>query len=53
MIVKVGQLPTEWPATMTPAQRQQLVQEKLARALAWHQSPKHHDKQKQPDRNCS
>jgi hypothetical protein len=53
MILKVIQLPTEWPTTMTPAQRQQLVQEKLTRALAWQQSLKHHDKQKHLDRKCS
>lgn len=48
MIVKDSQLQTEWPVTMTPAQREQLVQEKLARATAWYQSLKQHDKQKEP-----
>jgi hypothetical protein len=34
---------------MTPAQREQLVQEKLARALVWHQTlKKQYDKQKEP-----
>jgi hypothetical protein len=48
MIVKDSQLQTEWPIVMTPAQREQLLQEKLARATAWHQSLKQHDKQKEP-----
>ena len=45
MIVKDSQLQTEWPVIMTPAQREQLVQEKLARAMEWYQSLKQHDKQ--------
>jgi hypothetical protein len=48
MILKVSQLQTEWPVIITPAQREQLVQEKLARALVWQQSLTHHDKKKQP-----
>jgi hypothetical protein len=49
MIVKDSQLQTEWPVIMTPAQREQLVQEKLARALVWHQTlKKQYDKQKKP-----
>ena len=48
MIVKDSQLQTEWPVEMTPAQREQLLQEKLARAMAWYQSLKQHDKQKEP-----
>ena len=48
MIVKDSQLQTEWPVVMTPAQREQLVQEKLARAMAWYQCLKQHDTQKQP-----
>lgn len=53
MIVTNSQLQTEWPATMTPVQRDQLVQEKLARALAWYQRLTQHDQQKQLDRKCS
>ena len=53
MIVKDSQLQTEWPVIMTPAQREQLVQEKLARALVWHQYLKQNDKQKQLDCKCS
>lgn len=48
MIIKDSQLQTEWPVIMTTEQREQLVQEKLARALVWQQSLKQHDKQKQP-----
>jgi hypothetical protein len=48
MIIKDSQLRTEWPVVMTPAQREQLLQEKLARAQAWYQHVKQHDKQKQP-----
>ena len=54
MILKVSQLQTEWPIIITPAQREQLVQEKLARALIWHQPlKKQYDKQKQLDRKRS
>jgi hypothetical protein len=48
MIIKDSQLQTEWPVILTPTQREQLVQEKLARARAWYQTLKQHDKQKQP-----
>lgn len=50
MIAADNQLPTEWPVIMTPAQRDQLVQEKLARAAARYQYLKQYDKQKQLDR---
>ena len=52
MILKDSQLQplpdTQWPLELTSQQRQQLLQEKLARATAWYQSLKQHDKQKQP-----
>jgi hypothetical protein len=53
MIVKDSQLQTEWPVILTPAQREQLVQEKLARAAVWYQYLKQHDKQKHLDRKRS
>lgn len=39
MIIKQSQLPTndlnnEWPVTLTPQQREQLIKEKFARAAA-------------------
>ena len=34
---------TEWPNTLTPEQRDQLIQEKLAVAALWHQQLKDHD----------
>ena len=43
MIVKDSQLQkqvpdrTEWPLTLTPEQREQLVQEKMSRAIRAHQ----------------
>jgi hypothetical protein len=47
MIVKDSQLQqlpdTQWPVELTPQQREQLLQEKLARMRAWQQVLKKHD----------
>jgi Spy/CpxP family protein refolding chaperone len=47
MIVKNSQLQhipdTQWPTELTPQQREQLLQEKLARMAAWYQVLKKHD----------
>jgi hypothetical protein len=51
MIVKDSQLQqlpdTQWPLELTPQQRQQLLQEKFARVIAWHHQLKKHDLIKQ------
>ena len=50
MIIKDSQLhqlpDTQWPAELTPQQREQLLQEKLARVIAWHNQLKKHDQHK-------
>ena len=47
MILKDSQLQqfpyTEWPLELTPQQREQLLQEKLARMVAWQRQFKKHD----------
>ncbi len=44
MIVKDSQLhTTEWPLVLTPEQREQLIQEKVARLTAWYQHLKTND----------
>ena len=47
MIVKDSQLQhvpdTQWPVELTPQQREQLLQEKLACMQAWQQVLKKHD----------
>ncbi len=47
MIVKESQLHqlpyTEWPLELTPQQREQLLQEKLARMVAWQNHFRNHD----------
>jgi hypothetical protein len=48
MIVKDSQLQQEWPLELTPAQREQFLQEKIARLDAWYRHFKQHD-QHQPD----
>ena len=41
---QLHQLPyTEWPLELTPQQREQLLQEKLARMAAWQRQFKEHD----------
>jgi len=52
MIVKDSQLhhQTEWPQVLTPEQREQLIQEKVARFTAWYQHSKTNDHK---DRECS
>lgn len=51
MIVKDSQLHqypnTQWPLELTPQQREQLLQEKLARVIAWYGQLKKHDLVKQ------
>ena len=34
---------TEWPNVLTPEQREQLIQEKLALAAIWHRQLREHD----------
>jgi hypothetical protein len=50
MIHRDLQLPvrisTEWPTTLTPLQRDQLLREKVARLAVWYQHSKSHDKTK-------
>ena len=46
MIVKESQLQQEWPVTLTPEQREQFLQEKIARVQAWYQYLKKHDQHK-------
>lgn len=49
MILKDSQLQKqEWPVTLTPEQREQFLQEKIARVQAWYQYLKKHD-QYQPN----
>ena len=44
MIVKDSQLhTTEWPLVLTLEQREQLIQEKVARLVAWYQHSKTND----------
>ena len=44
MIVKDSQLhQTEWPDVLTPEQREQFIQEKIARIAAWYQHLKTND----------
>lgn len=47
MIVKNSQLhqlpDTQWPVELTPQQREQLLQEKLARVAVLHRNMKKHD----------
>ena len=47
MIHRDLQLPaktsTEWPTTLTPRQRDQFLQEKLARLAVWYQHSKSYD----------
>ena len=56
MIIKDSQLQqlpdTQWPVELTPQQREQLLQEKLARGIAWQHQLKKHDLIKQ-DVICS
>lgn len=56
MIVKDSQLQqlpdTQWPVELTLQQREQLLQEKLARGIAWQHQLKKHDLIKQ-DVICS
>jgi hypothetical protein len=51
MIIKDSQLQqlpdTQWPLELTPQQRQQLLQEKLARVIAWQHQLKNYDLIKQ------
>jgi len=48
MIIKDSQLhQTEWPLVLTPEQREQLIQEKVARLVAWSQHSKTNDQ-----KNC-
>ena len=51
MIIKNSQLQqlpdTQWPLELTPQQREQLLQEKLARVIAWQHQLKKHDLIKQ------
>ena len=51
MILKDSQLQplpdTQWPLELTSQQRQQLLQEKLARGIAWQHHLKKHDLIKQ------
>lgn len=50
MIYRDLQLPaktsTEWPTTLTPLQRDQFLQEKVARLATWYQHSKSYDKTK-------
>lgn len=50
MIVRDSQLhqlpDTQWPLELTPQQREQLLQEKLARMIAWQRQLKQHDQYK-------
>ena len=43
MIVKDSQLQREWPTELTPEQREQFLQEKIARVRAWYQHLKDHE----------
>jgi hypothetical protein len=47
MIIRDSQLhplpDTEWPLELTPQQREQLLQEKLTRMIAWQHQLKKHD----------
>ena len=52
MILKESQLQKDWPTTLSPEQREQFLKEKIARAQAWYQYLKEHDKYK-PDLKCS
>ena len=52
MIVKESQLHKDWPLELTPEQREQFLQEKVARVNAWYQYLKTHD-QSQPDSKSS
>ncbi len=52
MIVKASQLQREWPMQLTPEQREQFLQEKIARVQAWYQHLKTHE-QYQPNLDCS
>jgi len=54
MIVKDSQLhQTEWPLVLTPEQREQLIQEKVARFTAWYQHLKSNDRNDRKDCKCS
>ncbi len=53
MIRRDLQLPaktsTEWPTTLTPRQRDQFLQEKLARLAVWYRHSKSYDNTKHTD----
>lgn len=48
MIVKDSQLQKDWPVELTPVEREQFLQEKVARVHAWYQYLAKHDQYK-PD----
>lgn len=46
MIVKESQLQKDWPVTLTAEQREQFLQEKVARVQSWYRHLKQHEARK-------